>query len=355
MARMRIGIVGCGNIADRYAARIVAAPELELVAATDADPERAERLAAARGGTAYASLEALLADGSVETVVNLTFPAAHAEVSAAALAAGKHVHSEKPLALAHAEAQRLVELADAKGLRLSAAPTTLLGEAQQTAWKLVRDGALGTVRVVYAEANWDRLERWHPDPRSLYAVGPLVDVGVYPLTIATAIFGAVRRVQAYAATVEPERTHAEGWTFALDAPDFVVAALELESGVVVRLTASFYVPVSKQRGLELHGDAGSLHLPTWGEFDSRVELQPRGREYETVPPLREPYAGIDWSRALVDLAKAIEEGRPHRCTGEHAAHVVEALEAARRSVADAGRSVAVQSSFRQPEPCSWAS
>ena len=354
MARMRIGIVGCGNIADRYAERIVDAPQLELVAVTDVDPERADRLAAMCGAVAHASLEELLADERVDTVVNLTFPHAHAEVSAAALEAGKHVHSEKPLALAYKDAEEVVALAEANGVRLSAAPATLLGEAQQTAWKLIRDGALGAVRVVYAEANWDRLERWHPDPRSLYAVGPLVDVGVYPLTILTAIFGAVRRVQAYATTVEPSRTHAKGWTFELDAPDVVVATLELESGVVVRLTASFYVPASKQRGLELHGDEGSLYMPTWAEFDSRLELQPRGGEYATVPPLREPFPGIDWSRALVDLAEAIAEDRPHRSTGEHAAHVVEALEAARRSAAEEGRAVEVHSSFHPPEPLAWA-
>jgi predicted dehydrogenase len=212
---------------------------------------------------------------------------------------------------------------------------------------------VGRPRVVYAEANWDRLERWHPDPRTLYAVGPLVDVGVYPLAIMTAMFGPVRRVTAYSTTVEPDRTHRDGWTFSMEAPDFVVAVLELEDGVVARLTASFYVGPSKQRGFEVHGDTGSLYLPTWGEFDSRIELQQRGGEYATVAPLREPYPGNDWSRALSDLAEAIDEGRPHRATGEHAAHVVEALEAAKLS-ADQGGSVDVRSTFARPEPFDWA-
>jgi predicted dehydrogenase len=207
---------------------------------------------------------------------------------------------------------------------------------------------------VYAEANWDRLERWHPDPRGLYAVGPLVDVGVYPLTILTAMFGPVRRVQAYAATLEPDRVHRHGWSFRLDAPDWVTATLELADGVVARLTATFYVPPSQQRGIEFHGDDGSLFIATWAEFDSRVELQPRGGSYERVALLREPYAGIDWSRALLDLADAIHEGRPHRSTGEHAAHVVEVLDAARTSAASGGASVDVRSEFRRPEPLDWA-
>jgi predicted dehydrogenase len=350
---MRIGIVGTGNIADRYAERIAAYDSLELVAATDVVPGRAEAFAGRFGGKAYATLDELLADPAVDTVVNLTAPQAHAEVSRAALAAGKHVHSEKPLALRHADARELVGLAAARGVRLSSAPATLNGEAQQTAWKLVRDGAVGRVRVVYGEANWGRLELWHPDPRALYAVGPLVDVGIYPLAIATAIFGPARRVTAYAAIVEPDRVLLSGEPFRLDGPDLVVAVVELEGGVVVRLTASFYVPESKQRGIELHGDQGSIYLPTWGEANSRVFVKSRRAEYEQVDWLRPPYEGIDWGRALDDLAEAIEEGRPHRASGEHAAHVVEILEAIGTSV-ESGGAVPVQSSFDPPEPLDWA-
>jgi len=354
VAPLRVAIVGCGNIADRYGEAIAATPELTLVGATDLDLERAERLVAASGGVAYPSLEELLVDADVETVVNLTIATAHVPVTRAALAAGKHVHSEKPLALTYAGARELVALAEERGVRLSAAPSTLLGEAQQSAWKLVRDGAIGRVRVVYAEANWGRLEDWHPDPRGLYEVGPLVDVGVYPLTIVTAMLGPVRRVQAYATTLVPEREHRHGWSFRIDAPDWVVATAELDDGVVLRLTASFYVPASKQRGLEFHGEEGSLYLPTWAEFDSRIELQPRGADYAVVEPLRTPFHGIDWSRALTDLADAIATGRPHRSTGEHAAHVVEVLEAAQASAAAGGASVEVGSDFRRPDPVPWA-
>lgn len=350
---MRIAIVGAGNIADRYAAAIAAAPELELAGVADLERARAEALAARYGGRVYGDLAAVLADASVDTVVNLTVPQAHFEVSAAALAAGKHVHGEKPLALRHQEARRLVELADEHDVRLSAAPATLLGEAQQTLWKLVRDGALGRVRAVYAEANWDRLERWHPDPRSLYAVGPLVDVGVYPLTILTAMFGPVRQVRAYATTLEPERVLPDGTAFTPGAPDFVVAVVEHEHGVVSRLTASFYVGPCKQRGIEVHGDTGSAYMPTWAEANSRVELQPRGGEYRRLELVREPFDGIDWSRALVDLAQAVEEGRPHRASAEHAAHVVEVLNAVETSASTRGP-VEVLSDFEPPEPMEWA-
>jgi predicted dehydrogenase len=129
--------------------------------------------------------------------------------------------------------------------------------------------------------------------------------------------------------------------------------IEHENGVVTRLTASFYVPASRQRGIELHGDEGSLWLPTWAEANSRVLHQPRGGEYAELPLVREPFAGIDWGRALVDLAEALEAGRPHRSSGEHAAHVVEILEAVETSVA-AAAPVEVSSDFVRPEPMEWA-
>jgi predicted dehydrogenase len=274
-------------------------------------------------------------------------------VTAAALEAGKHVHSEKPVALSHEEARALAELAERRGVRLSCAPATLLGEAQQTAWKVVRENALGKVRVAYAEANWGRIETWHPSPQSLYAVGPLVDVGVYPLTLLTAMFGPVRRVAAYETKLEPERVTRNGEAFVLGAPDFITAALELDTGLVARITATFWVRPGRQRGLELHGDDASLYLASWADFDSPLELSEDGETYMPVPLVREPYPGIDWARALVDLADALVEGRPHRASAEHAAHVVEVMEAIARSGAEL-EPLELTSSFAPPLPMEWA-
>jgi predicted dehydrogenase len=352
---MRVGIVGAGNIAVRYAKTIAAADGLELVAAFDAQVERAEELVAAYGGTAHPTLAALLADERVDAVVNLTAAIAHVQVTRAALEAGKHVHSEKPLALTYADAGELVALADERGLGLSASPATLLGEAQQTMWQLVREDAIGTVRVAYAEANWGKVESWHPSPMTLHAVGAMGDVGVYPIAILTAMFGQARRATAFATTVVPDRVDKFGAPFSIETPDIVVAVLELESGVVARITASFYVEAGYQRGIELHGDGGMMRLPTWGEFDSDLLLSTTGNgdDYAPVELVRPGYRGIDWSRALIDLAEAVEEGRPPRASGAHAAHVVEILDAIGTSSREGG-GVDVRSSFPQPQPCDWA-
>jgi predicted dehydrogenase len=352
---MRLGVVGCGNIAGRYAESIAAADGLDLVAATDALPERCEQLVARFGGTAHESLASLLSDPSVDAVVNLTGAVAHVAVTRAALSAGKHVHSEKPLALRHDEARELVELADVSGLGLSSSPATLLGEAQQTMWKLVRDGTLGEVRVAYAEANWGRIETWHPDPTTIHAAGAMADVGVYPIAILTAIFGPARSATAYATTITRERIDLSGAPFSIETPDFTVALLEHESGVVTRVTASFYVGPGYQRGIELHGDDGILHLPAWSDFSSRLLLSRSGNadDYEEVPLLRPGYPGTDWSRAIVDLAAAVEEGRPPRASGEQAAHIVEILDAIDLSRREGG-SVPINSGFTPPEPLPWA-
>ncbi len=349
---MRVAIVGAGNIATPYAERIAAADGLELVGVTDVQPGRAEALAATFGGRAYASLDEVLADGAVDVVVNLTLPSAHTDVTRAALEAGKHVHTEKPVALRYDDAHALAALADERGLRLSCAPATLLGEAQQTAWKHVRDGSLGKVRAVYAEANWGRLERWHPSPEGLYLAGPLVDVGIYPLTILTAMFGPVRRVSAYATTIQPERVRKDGVAFTLETPDLWVAALEFDD-VVARLTATFWIPAGKQRGIEFHGEDAALWMPTWAEFDSRLLRTTNGEDYEPVPYLREPYHGIDWSRPLVDLAESLEAGRPQRMGAWHAAHVVEVLNGADTARREGG-AVEITSTFDPPLPLEWA-
>jgi predicted dehydrogenase len=352
---VNVAIVGCGNVAERYASRIAASEPLALVGVTDTIPERADRLAHTHGVTRFVSLPKLLDDDGVDTVVNLTAPGAHASVTAAALEAGKHVHTEKPIALRYDEARELVELAQRTGRRLSCSPATLLGEAQQTAWKLVREGALGQVRVVYAEANWGRIESWHPSPEALYEVGPLVDVGVYPLTILTAMFGPVRRVVAYGTTLEQERVTLSGKPFVLGAPDFVVALLELDGDVVARLTTTFWVRHGRQRGIEFHGSDGrSLHLASFQEFDARLEMSTdAGDTYQSVPLLREPFAGTDWARPIVELAEAIAAGRLHRASAEQAAHVVEVIEAIARSQADGG-AVDVLSTFEPPRPMDWS-
>jgi predicted dehydrogenase len=355
--RIRVGIVGCGNIAGPYARDIAAKPNLQLVALTDLEPARAEALAKEHGGRALPSVDDLLNE-NLDLVVNLTFQGSHAGITRRALEAGKHVHSEKPLALSSREAWDLVDLARRRGLRLGCSPFTLMGEAQQTAWREIRSGRLGTIRAVFAEVDWGLIETWHPAPVPFYEVGALIDVGVYPLTILTAVLGPARRVQSFGRMLKPDRVMKDGTPFRLQTPDFQVTLLELEGGATVRLTTSFYVGqhAKNYAAVDFHGDEGSLWLGHFFRFDGPVEFSEYGdgKTYSPVPLVRPSTVGqIDWGRAVEDMALAIAEDRPHRATGDQAAHVVDIFVAAAESLRS-GEPVEVASSFRPPAPMPWA-
>jgi predicted dehydrogenase len=352
--KIRVAIVGCGNIANRYADRIKTYTACELVGFSDLDPARARDFAAKYGGRDYASLAELLADPTIELVVNLTIHFAHYEVVKQCLLAGKHVHTEKPLALRYSEAKELVDLAAARGLRLGSAPVTYMGEAQQTAWQLLRSGKAGRVRLVYADINHGRIEAWHPNPEPFYAVGIQWDVGVYPLTLLTAMFGPVRRVTATGKVVYPDRVTKEGRKFTITTPDFVLAMLEFEEGLTARLSANFYVQGGKQGGgLEFSGDDGTVYLGNFQDFGAPVEFAPLNQPFAPVPPVRTPFPGTEFARAVEEMAEAMLAGRPQRASGAQAAHVVEILEAMGTSMKNGGP-VAVRSNFIPPAPMDWA-
>ncbi len=356
MTPFGLGIVGTGNIAGGYARDALTHAGIRLVAVTDLDPARASAFAAEHDVRAHATLDDLLADDAIDIVVNLTVHHAHFEVTKRALEAGHHVYSEKPLALRSREARELVDLAEARGVRLGCSPSTFLGEAQQTAAALVRNGRLGPVRAVYADVNWGRIETWHPAPAPFFEVGVLVDVGVYPLTLVTTMLGPARTVRAWGWELQPDRVTTSGDPFRIGSPDLIVAAVELDGGAVVRLTASFYVgrPAKAHGSLEFHGDDASLALGSFQDFDATVEVGPYGGDYETVPLVRPGYHGTAWARGVAEMADAIREDRPHRATGAQAAHVVEILEAAATSMADDGRPIGIDSTFDAPPLLPWA-
>ncbi len=355
---LRVAVVGCGNIAGSYGEAMLTRSEVEILGASDLDLARAQEWAEKFGGRVYASLDAVLADPAVEVVVNLTIQHAHVEVVTKALEAGKHVHSEKPLAPTFAEAQQLVALAAAKNLRLSCAPVTWLGEAQQTTWKMIRDGRIGPPRVVYASVDWARIETWHPNPVPFYAAGPVGDVGVYSISLLTAWFGPVQRVTAGGGILLPDRKTKDGEFFTLARPDYAVAVLEFANGITARLSANFYVgePADRRAGLEIHGDDGSIRTE-WFAATAPLEIGAFGEAYRPERYVREPAGSgewyCDWSAGVYELWRALRTATPHPTSGEQAAHVVEVIESVETALQE-GRRVELSSSFAPPPPLEWA-
>ena len=355
---LRIAFVGCGRIAGPYADCARKYPdELQIAGAYDLDTERAKALVEPDGATIYGSLDDVLADPKIEAVVNLTIHNAHAEVTRACLNAGKHVHSEKPLAGNRADAQELVALAKSKGLLLGCSPFVALGEAQQTLWKAVRDGIVGEVLEVAMHIMHGRIERKNPNPEPFLGpgAGPLLDVGCYPLNVVTTIFGPIARILgATAKTLVPHRVIGsgpyEGKEFDVPVSDHVNALFEFASGIVGRLTASFTLSASTLPGIEIYGTEGTLTMAVPFLFNSPVRFKPAYEgEWEPVPFLADPFGGVDWARGLADLARAVRTGSQLHATGELAAHILDAslgiLEAA-----EAGHTVDVTSRFTAPAP-----
>ena len=353
---VRVGIVGCGNIAPAYGQGLARRPEkVEIAGAYDVDRARAEEWVGEFGGAAYETLDALLADETIELVVNLTIHQAHAQVNMSALRAGKHVYSEKPLATNLADGFAIVRLAEERGLRVSAAPFTFLGEPQQTFTKAVRDGRIGKPLVAYSAMNSGRPEEWHPNASAFFSkgAGPLLDVGVYALGLLTATFGAVRRVTAFGGIQLPERLQKRGagagQTFEVETPDTVVVGLEFESGLLGRCTSSFLVGGSKDgSGTEVHGETGALYIGSNQIMSCPVEIYDDGK-WTALEPVAEPTPGVDWGRAIVDVADSLRIGTPQRVTGRHALHLLDICLSALESIKH-GHAVSTTTHFRVPPP-----
>ena len=337
---MECAFVGCGAVARKYAATLDDSA-LSATAVCDLDPDRAADFAAGRGAAAYTDLDAMLDAEATPLVLNLTSHDAHAAVTDRALRAGRHVWSEKPLAVDADRARELVALADRRGLALGCAPINADGEAQRRVRTTLADGRLGPVRLAYAHAHVGRVTAWHDNPDPFLRVGPLYDGAVYPLTLVVAWFGPVERVRvADAADPWPDREAKRPAR-----PSHVEATLELADGPLVRLTTSFYAPHRSREftSLELHGDDGSLYLDDAGDLGGaaghRVAFGREGRGY-TPMPLQAPSRRTPYLAGPERLAASVRRGRPDRASARRASHVVAVCNAVERA-AEAGTSVGV--------------
>ena len=277
---MRIGVVGCGWVFDLYMATAGRHPGIAFTALADIDRARAERVGAAYGMHVHANATALITDPEIDIVANFTPIPVHHEISRAALEAGKHVYSEKPLTATLADARDLVELAEARGLRLSAAPSNALSPSVQTLWSLVEAGAVGDVRLVYAEFDDNPVyllgpETWRsatgaPWPHlHEYEMGCTWEHAGYHLSWMCALFGPVRSLTAFSKRILPDKTDRP--LDPADTPDFSVAALDFASGVTARLTNSIAAPTDHR--MRIIGNRGELWADTYRDYEAPVRLE----------------------------------------------------------------------------------
>lgn len=286
---LRVGMVGAGNISRMYFdtfRRI--RDEVQLVGIADLDLARASEAGAAQG-VRGGSVDDLLADPEVDLVLNLTIPAAHAEIATRALEAGKHVYGEKPLTVTVAEARAVLELAERRGLWVGCAPDTVLGTGIQTARRAVDDGMIGRPVAATATMAIPGHEAWHPHPDFYYAPGggPLYDMGPYYLHALITLLGPVARVSASASRPVKERVIGSGPRAGERVPVLVdthiTGVLEHADGAITTLTMSFDTAGTRALPIEVHGVDGSLLVPDPNEFSGTTSLKRRGEDWIELP------------------------------------------------------------------------
>ena len=363
--KLRIGIVGCGNISMAYLRNAPLFSAVEINACADINADVAARRAAQFNLRAMA-VEALMADPDIDLILNLTIPAAHFDISMQALSAGKHVFTEKPLAVTAEAGRNLVNKAASCGVALGSAPDTFLGAAGRHARALMEAGTIGTPVTGTAFMMGRGMEHWHPDPSFYYqtGAGPVMDMGPYYLTMMVNLLGPRRRVQAVATSGQSERLimadgPKKGTRFKVGTPTSVLSLLEFDCGATVTFGASWDVFRHSNHPIELHGTKGSLRLPDPDNFGGVVALSDHGGAWDESDTSTLPYGAANWpvdapDRAnyrmlgLADLARGVSEGRAPRASGDLALHVLEVMEAILRA-GETGAAQVIPSTILQPK------
>lgn len=349
---LKVGIIGCGAIIAQYLTNFRKLQDLELVAVADLDPARAQAVAEQYDGVRAVSVDELLAADDVELVLNLTIPAAHADVALKAIAAGKSVYGEKPLAATTAEARTVLEAARKAGVVVGCAPDTVLGTGIQTARKAIDDGLIGAPISASATMVTPGHERWHPNPDFYYQPGggPLLDMGPYYVTALVTLLGPVVSVTGAASHTRSERTIGSGPRQGEKVPvaidSHVTGVLTHASGALSTLFMSFDAVKSKSPNIEIHGEHGSLVVPDPNHFDGEVQLFPLGADAWETLPVSAGYVDSGRGFGIADLA-ATPEGAEPRAGGTLAFHVLEVMESVLES-AHTGTAIRISSTVERP-------
>lgn len=326
---MKVGVVGTGFVFDHYMTTMLRHPAIEISGITDIDQTRADTVATYYGLKCYPTTDALLNDPAIDCVANFTSIPAHTEITRAALLAGKHVYSEKPLTTRVEDAVALAELAREKGLRLSAAPSNVLSATVQTLWRGVRNGQVGAPQIVYAEFDDNPIYLLKPETwRSRsgapwpylheYEMGCTWEHAGYHLNWMCAIFGPVASLTAFSSVTAPQKTDKP--LEPNDTPDFSVAVLRFASGVVGRLTCSIAVPSDHR--MRIFGDTGQItaetyrdyNCPVFAETYSERSLKARNQYIVRRSPILRGLFGVGGRR--VALAGPVHPGTSQRSFGE---------------------------------------
>ncbi len=337
MKKVKIAMIGVGSISGIYLKNISEMfAEIELIGVCDLVRERAEKAQAEYNiPKIYETMHDAFADAEIDIVLNLTRPYEHFDVTSAALKAGKHVYSEKPLGATFEEGVKLVEIAEEKGLMLGGAPDTFLGASIQTCRKLIDDDMIGDIVGSACFMQCHGHETWHPDPAFYYQFGggPMMDMGPYYVTALVNLLGGVKGVTGVSKTTFEERIITSkpkfGEVVKVEVPTHVTGTLHFESGAIGTIVTSFDVHYNTfpQARFEIYGTKGTLLVPDPNHFGEAIYLiRPEDGERREMPLLFD-YKENSRALGLADMAKALVTGREFRADYKQTLHVLEVITA----------------------------
>jgi predicted dehydrogenase len=362
---LRVGVIGCGNISTTYFKLAPLFRHMAIHACADLDMKLAQSKAAEFGVKAMSPKD-LITSKEVDIVLNLTVPAAHFDVSMAAVKAGKHVYSEKPLTLSLKDGLALAKAAKARRVKVCCAPDTILGGSHQLARKAIDDGAVGKITSGTAVIMGHGMEHWHPNPDFFFKPGggPILDMGPYYVGNLINLIGPVKRVGALSSMASKTRMISSqpraGEKIAVKTPTNFHALLEFANGATVTLLASWDVWAHGHANMELYGTAGSLFVPDPNFFGGDVMATVKDGKPEPLRGWDHPLGVTNQkdgggtavanyrAAGLADLADAIMRKRDARCSIDRALHAVEIMTAILRS-GETGRFVALKTTCTRPK------
>ena len=344
-----VGLIGCGHISETYFRGHDYFNNFKIVKCADINLENAKKCADTYGITSC-SVEELLNDPEIEIILNLTIPRAHYEVAKKSLENGKHVYSEKPMAVNFSEGEELLALSKSKGLYIGNAPDTFLGGGIQKSIDLINKNKIGNVRLGSAIFAYPGVQSYHPNPEPWFANnegGPVMDMGPYYLTALVNLLGPAKSVHGVSTKVFEKRVIGIGpkkdHEFSVECPTSYLVNLEFHNQALIQITLSFDVVAHQRNHIELYGDRGSMIVPdpnmfggsvmttnddsgVWEEHKTddlplgKINITSQsGRANES--PTNANYRGV----GLAEMAYCIENGLNHRCNGELSLHVLDII------------------------------
>ena len=358
----KIGLIGCGHIAETYFRAEKYFNNIKIIKCADIN-EKASKRCALNYGIKSTTVNELLKDKQIEIILNLTIPKAHYQISKKALINGKHVYSEKPLAINLNDGKKLLKISKKKKLYLGNAPDTFLGGGIQKSKELVEKSIIGKVKLGNAVFAFPGIQSYHPNPEPWFTKnegGPVIDMGPYYITALVNLLGPAKKVSSTIIQGQKYRTIGigpkKGKKFKVECPTTYLSTITFKNNSVIRLTLSFDVIAHQRNHIELYGEKGSMIVPdpnmfggsvltcnklgdNWKEFKTtkmllgRINIRTQSsRANET--PTNANYRGV----GLSEMAYSIENKRKHLCSGEISLHVLDII----TSIMKAARSGKIQ-------------